>query len=60
MVRLGADIGVRCLGCGRRLLLERVMLERRMKEKRPGSLEEAPAELAPARFLSREGQDRRG
>jgi hypothetical protein len=31
-VRLGADIGLRCLGCGRRILLERSTLERRMKE----------------------------
>jgi hypothetical protein len=27
--RLGADIGVRCLGCGRRVLLERPRLEQR-------------------------------
>lgn len=28
--RLGADIGVRCRGCGRRVLLERAALERRI------------------------------
>jgi hypothetical protein len=28
--RLGADIGLRCRGCGRRLLLERAVLERRI------------------------------
>lgn len=32
VTRLGADIGLRCLGCGRRILLERVVLERRLKE----------------------------
>ncbi len=32
VVRLGADIGLRCLGCGRRILMERGVLERRLKE----------------------------
>lgn len=31
VVRLGADIGVRCLGCGRQVLLNRFYLERRVK-----------------------------
>jgi hypothetical protein len=31
VTRLGADIGLRCLVCGRRLMLERAVLERRMK-----------------------------
>ena len=31
VVRLGADIGVKCLGCGRRVLLPRRELERRLK-----------------------------
>jgi hypothetical protein len=30
--RLGADIGLRCLGCGRHILLERPALERRLVE----------------------------
>jgi hypothetical protein len=30
--RLGADIGIRCRGCGRRLLVERRVLEQRVKE----------------------------
>jgi hypothetical protein len=30
--RLGADIGLRCLGCGRHVLLERRALERRLVE----------------------------
>ena len=30
--RLGADIGLRCLGCGRHVLLERAALERRLVE----------------------------
>jgi len=28
--RLGADIGMRCLACGRHVLLERAVLERRL------------------------------
>ena len=32
VTRLGADIGLRCLGCGRRVLLERPLLEKRLKE----------------------------
>ena len=31
VVRLGADIGIRCLTCRRRVLLERRVLERRVK-----------------------------
>ncbi len=31
VVRLGADIGIRCATCGHRVLLERRVLERRMK-----------------------------
>ena len=31
VVRLGADIGLRCRGCRRRVLLERRTLERRLK-----------------------------
>lgn len=31
VVRLGADIGIRCLSCGRRVLLDRVVFERRVK-----------------------------
>jgi hypothetical protein len=32
VVRLGADIGIRCQGCGRRVLLPRRELERRLKQ----------------------------
>ena len=32
VVRLGADIGLRCRTCSRRLLLARSVVERRMKE----------------------------
>ncbi len=31
VVRLGADIGLRCLKCEHRVLLDRAVLERRMK-----------------------------
>ncbi|MBI4276905.1 MAG: DUF951 domain-containing protein [Armatimonadetes bacterium] len=32
IVRLGADVAIRCLRCGRRVLMPRVKLERRIKE----------------------------
>jgi hypothetical protein len=32
VVRLGADIGLRCRTCGRRVLLERRVFEKRVKE----------------------------
>ncbi|MEE8346142.1 MAG: DUF951 domain-containing protein, partial [Dehalococcoidia bacterium] len=32
VVRLGADIGIRCRTCRRRVLLERRVLEKRLKE----------------------------
>ena len=35
VTRLGADIGLRCLQCGRRVLLERAALEKRLKQKLP-------------------------
>ena len=37
--RLGADIGIRCVQCGRRVLLERRALEKRVK-----SMERAAAD----------------
>ena len=40
VVRLGADIGLRCLGCGRRILMERSVLERRLKEHQTTSTRE--------------------
>ena len=35
VVRLGMDIGLECLTCGRRVLLPRRQLARRMKAHRP-------------------------
>ena len=32
VVRVGADIGVKCLKCGRRVLLRRSIFERRVKK----------------------------
>ena len=32
VVRLGADIGIKCLGCQHRVLLERSVFERRVTE----------------------------
>ncbi|MCK5317491.1 MAG: DUF951 domain-containing protein [Anaerolineales bacterium] len=33
VVRIGADIGLKCLGCGRRILLPRREVARRMKKR---------------------------
>lgn len=38
--RIGADIGLKCLTCGRRFLLARREVERRMKSREPGTVEE--------------------
>lgn len=32
VVRLGADIGIRCFGCRRRVVMPRSTLEKRVKE----------------------------
>jgi len=37
VVRAGADVGIKCLKCQRRVLLERGVLERRVKELVPKS-----------------------
>lgn len=47
IVRLGADIGLRCLRCDRKVLMPRSKLERRIREfvrRGPGA---APADGAP-------------
>ncbi len=49
VVRLGADIGLSCTRCGRRILLPRSTLERRIVQfvsRRPES--ELPTELGPS------------
>ena len=35
VVRLGADIGIRCFGCRRRVVMPRSTLEKRIKEVLP-------------------------
>ena len=47
VVRLGADIGLRCLTCGRRVLLERSVLEKRLKTFLSRGAE-APIEAQPS------------
>jgi hypothetical protein len=42
VVRLGADVGIKCLTCGRRVLLAKSVLERRVKEL-VGRQDDAPA-----------------
>ena len=43
VVRLGADIGLECTSCGRRILLPRRDLARRLKEVIPDSGDDLPA-----------------
>ena len=43
VTRLGADIGLECLGCGRRVMLTRRELTRRIKKRLP-KLEEADSD----------------
>ena len=61
VVRLGADIGVKCQRCGRRVLLPRRDLERRLKqflvrstdtETAPDSQETSKGEAPPAETRS--------
>lgn len=42
VVRIGADIGLKCLGCGRRILLPRREVVRRMKTRLPQGEDDAP------------------
>jgi hypothetical protein len=44
VVRLGADIGIRCLGCKRRVLLDRRVFEKRVKTFLSRGTSEASAE----------------
>ena len=44
VVRLGADIGIRCLGCKRRVLLDRSVFEKRVKTFLSRGTSEASAE----------------
>ena len=63
VVRLGADIGLKCVTCNRRILLARNLLERRLERfvsreqeapmdlsafSQPAAAASAPAETAPA------------
>jgi len=45
VVRLGADIGITCLTCGRRVLLDRSVFEKRVRTfiRRGPELDEGPA-----------------
>jgi hypothetical protein len=46
VMRIGADIGLRCLGCGRRVMLPRRTLEKRLKmfvSRGPGHPDASPA-----------------
>lgn len=43
VVRLGADIGLRCLRCERRVLLPRSIVERRVKQVVSSAASDAPS-----------------
>ena len=49
VVRLGADIGIKCQSCGRRVLLPRRDLERRMRVfvDRRSATDQAPEDVNP-------------
>ncbi len=50
VVRIGADIGLRCLTCGRRVLLPRRTLEKRLKvfvSRGPGAPDQQVADSTP-------------
>ena len=44
VTRLGADIGLECLGCGRRTMLTRRKLARRLKQINPSDAPQEPPE----------------
>lgn len=46
VTRLGADIGLECLGCGRRVMLTRRELARRAKTIRPANPPQGPGSEA--------------
>jgi hypothetical protein len=37
ITRIGADIGAKCQGCGRRIMLSRVRFERQVREHTPAA-----------------------
>lgn len=55
VVRLGADIGLRCLGCDRKVLLPRSVLEKRLKRFISRGPAATPAAASPVTAPS--GQD---
>ena len=46
VVRLGADIGLRCTGCGRRILLSRTSLEQRLASRAGSEERSVPGEAS--------------
>ena len=59
VVRLGADIGIKCQTCGRRVLLPRRDLERRLRlfVSRAPAGEQAPDEVDPVPAAATAGED---
>jgi hypothetical protein len=47
VVRIGADIGLVCLGCGRRIMLTRRVFEKRCKRLEPADARRADALAEP-------------
>ena len=59
VVRLGADIGIKCQTCGRRVLLPRRDLERRLRlfVSRAAAGEQTPDEVDPVPAAATAGED---
>jgi hypothetical protein len=57
VVRIGADIGLKCHGCGRRVLLTRRELERRLKARQPVGEAAESADVAQSGTAAVVGRD---
>ena len=57
MVRIGADIRLKCHGCSRRVLLPRREVERRLRERRPGADQQLASELPGAEAAATADRD---
>ncbi len=47
VTRIGADIGLQCKGCGRRVMLDRIVFERRLRRVMETSAESAEGTTGP-------------
>lgn len=47
VTRIGADIGLQCRGCGRRVMLDRIVFERRLRRVMETAAERAEGTAGP-------------